>query len=64
MLLPFSLPSPAINLAMAPLPHIILVCLMLIPPTLHVCLLRVSITALFLNLVLFRARDCHLLCHD
>ena len=34
---PFSLPSPAINLAMAPLPLIILVCLILILPTLHVC---------------------------
>jgi len=36
---PFSLPSPAIHLAMAPLPLIILVCLILILPTLHVCLL-------------------------
>jgi len=36
---PFSLPSLAINLAMAPLPLIILVCLILILPTLHVCLL-------------------------
>jgi len=36
---PFSLPSPAINLAMAPLPLIIFVCLILTPPTLHVCLL-------------------------
>jgi len=34
---PFSLPSPAINPAMAPLPLIILVCLILILPTVHVC---------------------------
>ena len=34
---PFSLPSPAINLAMDPLPLVILVCLILILPTLHVC---------------------------
>ena len=71
---PFSLPSPAINLAMAPLPLIILplidlVCLILILPTLHVCLLlsingHVSTTALFLILVLFRARNCHLICQD
>jgi len=39
VLLPFSLPSPAINLAMAPLPLMILVCLILILQTLHVCLL-------------------------
>jgi len=36
---PFSVPSPAICLGMAPLPLIILVCLILILPTLHVCLL-------------------------
>jgi len=66
---PFSLPSPAINLAMASLPLITLVCLILIPPTLHVCLLlqrpqtRQHHSPL-LFLVLFRARDCHLLCHD
>jgi len=35
----FALPSPAINLAMAPLSLIILVCLILILPTQHVCLL-------------------------
>ena len=39
-LLPFSLPSPAINLAMAPLPLIILVFLIRILPTHHVCLLH------------------------
>ena len=33
----FSLPSPAINLVMAPLPLIILVCLIMILPILHVC---------------------------
>ena len=38
-LTPFSLPSPVINLGMAPLPLIALVCLILIPPTLYVCLL-------------------------
>jgi len=36
-LLSFPLPSPAINLVMALLPHIILVCLILILQTLHVC---------------------------
>ena len=64
-----ALPSPAINLAMAPLPLIILVCLILILPTLHVVRYssihgHVSTTALFLILGLFRARNCHLLCHD
>ena len=34
---PFPLPSPAINLVMASLPLIILVCLILILPTLHAC---------------------------
>ena len=54
-------------MALAPL--IILVCLTLILPTLHVCLLpqhhgHVSTSALFFILVLFRARESHLLCYD
>jgi len=65
----FALPSPAINLAVAPLSLIILVCLILIHQlSMSVCYSsihrHVSTTVLFLIMVLLRARDCHLLCHD